>query len=65
MVVLSPLLQSPLEPALLTQFTGVGLSLAVSGPIPRSVNCAHVPSTVYVDVDWYWRTGSSRSCLQV
>ncbi len=43
----SPLLHSPLEPALLTQFTGVGLSLAISGPIPRSVNCAHVPSNVY------------------
>ena len=42
--VLSPLLHSPLEPALLTQFTGVGLSLAISGPIPRSVNCAHVCS---------------------
>ena len=45
--VLSPLLHSPLEPALLTQFAGAGVSLATSGPIPRSVNCAHVPSNVY------------------
>jgi hypothetical protein len=41
-----PLLHSPrLEPALLTHwhFAGAGLSLAASGPIPRSVDCANVP----------------------
>jgi hypothetical protein len=41
--------QAAVEPALLTQLAGAGLSLAVSGPtgIPRSVDCqcAHAPST--------------------
>ena len=46
-VVPSPLLHSPLEPALLTQFAGAGVSLAASGPIPRSVDCANVLSNVY------------------
>ena len=51
-VVLSPLLHLPLEPALLTQFAGAGVSLAASGPIPpdqpRSVDCANVLSSVTV-----------------
>ena len=47
LVVLSPLLHSPLEPALLTQFAGAGVSLATSGPIPRSADCANVLSNVY------------------
>jgi len=46
-VVLSPLLHSPPEPALLTQFAGAGVSLATSGPIPRSADCANVLSNVY------------------
>ncbi len=63
--VLSPLLHSPLEPALLTQFTGVGLSLAISGPIPRSVNCAHVPSAQRLQVlpAVVSRSDFSRLCL--
>ena len=47
-VVLSPLRHSPPEPALLTQFAGAGVSLATSGPIPRSADCvANVLSNVY------------------